>query len=75
MVSFVNGLTVHCLHGGNTTVKLHFEELIIIIIMTAFKGTIRDFFLQSPHCAANYLCNTCAPVAKVQSCANQVQHI
>ena len=29
--------------------------IIIIIIIIAFKGVIRDFFLQSPLCAANCL--------------------
>ena len=29
--------------------------IIVIITMIAFKGAIRDFFLQSPHCTANCL--------------------
>ena len=44
--------------------------IIIIIIIIALKSAIRDF-LQSPHGAVN----TCAQVARAQSCANYVQHI
>ena len=47
--------------------------IIIIIIIIAFKGTIRDF-LQSPH-GAPTVSNTYAQVAQAQSCANHVQHI
>ena len=50
---------------------LYWATLIIIIIIIAFKGAIRDF-LQSPHSAANCLQ---PQVARVQSCANHVQHI
>ena len=46
---------------------------IIIIIIIAFKGAIRDF-LQSPHSAAN--CPTCTlKWPGSQPCANHVQHI
>ena len=47
--------------------------IIIIIIIAALKGAILDF-LQSPHCART-VSNTYALVARVQSCANYVQHI
>ena len=47
--------------------------IIIIIIIIAFKGAVRDFFLQSPHCAANRVQH--AQVARAKSCANHVQHI
>ena len=44
-----------------------------IIIITAFKGAIQDFynFLIEPRTVSN----TCAQVARTQSCENQVQHI
>ena len=47
--------------------------IIIIIIIIAFKGAIRNF-LQSLHSAANCL-NMNAQVARAQLCANHVQHI
>ena len=54
----------------------HIEGLIIIIIIIiAFKGAIRDF-LQSPHSTANCLQHVAyVQVARAQSCANHVQHI
>ena len=48
--------------------------MIIIIIIIAFKGAIRDFFynlLTAPRAVSN----TYAQVARAQSCANHVQHI
>ena len=48
--------------------------IIIIIIIIAFKGAIRDFFydlLTAPRTVSN----TYAQVARAQSCANHVQHI
>ena len=47
--------------------------IIIIIIIIAFKGAIRDFYklLTAPRTVSN----THAQVAQAQSCANHVQHI
>ena len=48
--------------------------IIIIIIIIAFKGAIRDFFynlLTAPRTVSN----TYAQVAQAQLCANHVQHI
>ena len=50
---------------GNSTCAV----VLVIIIITAFKGAIRDF-LQSPHCANMY-----AQMAWAQLCANHVKHI
>ena len=48
-------------------------KVIIIKIIIAFKGTIRDFYnlLTAPRTVSN----TYAQVARAQSCANHVQHI
>ena len=47
--------------------------LLIMIIIIAFKGAIRDFYnlLTAPRTVSN----TYAQVARAQSCANHVQHI
>ena len=48
-------------------------SIIIIIIIIAFKGAVRDFYnlLAAPRTVSN----TYAQVAKTQSCENHVQHI
>ena len=53
----------HLCHGLN--------DIIIIIIIIAFKGTIRDF-LQSPHSAANCLQHICS---SGPGATNHMQHI
>ena len=52
------------------SILLNTFMLIIIIIIIALTDAIRDFFLQSPHCAAN-----CLQHARAHACANHVQHI
>ena len=53
----------------------------MIIIMIAFKGAIRDFFffffffLNNLLTEPRTVSNTYAQVARMQSCANHVQHI
>ena len=47
--------------------------IIMMIIISAFKGAIRDF-LQSPHSAANHLQHVNSS-GQAQSRANLVQHI
>ena len=49
------------------------ENIIIIIIVIAFKGLIRDFY--NPLTAPRTVSNTYAQVAMAKSCANHVQHI
>ena len=66
----------------STTVRLEetvllsvlMELMMIVIIMIAFKGAVRDLFynlLTLPRTTSS----TYAQVAKAQSCANYVQHI
>ena len=47
----------------------------VMIIIIALKGANRDFFLQSPHCAANSLQHERSSGYRAQSCVNHVQHV
>ena len=58
-----------CLQG-----VLTYVQSLIIIVIIAFKGAIRDFFynlLTGPRTVSN----TYTQVARAQSCADHVQHI
>ena len=47
--------------------------VVVVVVVIALKGAIRDFYnlLTVPPPVSN----TCAPLARVQFCANHVQHI
>ena len=48
--------------------------MIIIIIIIAFKGAIRDFFLQSPHSAANCLQHVRSSGQDATVCKSRATH-
>ena len=61
-----------CYNIWHMEINTQAKPLIIIIIIIAFKGAIRDF-LQSPHSAANCFQHARSR-AQAQPCANHVQH-
>ena len=60
-------------HSRNLFFRLCGNLLMMIMMMTTFKGAVRDF--SSLLIAQRTTSNTYAQVAKAQSCANHVQHI
>ena len=55
-----------------TTIIILIIMMMMTIIIIVLKGAVRDF-LQSSHCAANYLQHA-RSCARAQLCANHVQH-
>ena len=59
---------------GTVLLSVLMELMMIVIIMIAFKGAVRDLFYNLLT-VQRTTSSTYAQVAKVQSCANYVQHI